>query len=157
MTFIVTICYGVCMTTDSDINHHLPLGNANWGAVRAALGLLAIVQLLLLSVYFEYAAGYFISSFALGCAAFYFLMTLSRLNKTHEMVSIPGVTVQDHIGSDLFDDLPVPMIEADENGEILQANAATCALIGRDDLVGATLDSIVEGLGRSIRDVWRIR
>jgi len=133
-------------------NLHLPFGTANWTTVRAALGLLAVAQLLLLSIYLEYAPAYFITSLALGSAAFYFLITLTQTRKSMPITLPPEVEKVDHIGSDLFDDLPVPMIDTGENGEILQANAAACTLIGRDDLVGETLDGIVEGLGRSIRD-----
>ena len=140
------------MSTETEINHHLPFINANWGTVRAALGLLALAQLLLLSIYLEYMPGYFITSFALGSAAFYFLTTLSRRRTFAVMADTPIAINNDHIGSDLFDDLPVPMIDTDESGEILQVNSAASVLIGRDDLVGETLDSIVEGLGRSIRD-----
>jgi two-component system cell cycle sensor histidine kinase/response regulator CckA len=139
------------MTTETEISHHLPFANANWNTVRAALGLLALAQLLLLSIYLEYAPGYFFTSFALGSAAFYLLMTLARSRKPVAAVVMRSAENSDHIG-DIFDDLPVPMIDTDENGEIRQVNSAACALIGRDDLVGETLDSIVEGLGRSIRD-----
>ena len=140
------------MTTETEISHRLPLKYANWANVRAALGLLALAQLLLLSIYLEYAPGYFIISFALGSAAFYFLMTLARSHHTVAPVDLADAGKTNHIGCDLFDDLPVPMIDTDENGEIRQVNSAASVLIGRDDLVGEALDSIVEGLGRSIRD-----
>jgi len=140
------------MSSETEIGFDLPFVNANWKTALAALGLLALAQLLLLSIYLEYAVGYFIISFALGSVAFYFLITLVRPRKTSMMAIMPEVETANHIGSDLFDDLPVPMINTGESGEILQVNAAACALIGRDDLVGETLDGIVEGLGRSIRD-----
>ncbi len=140
------------MSSDTETSLFLPSLNANRGTVLAALGVLALAQLLVLSMYFEYAPGYFLTSFALGSTAFYFLMTLSRLRKPAAMPMEPIAEKEDHIGSDLFDDLPVPMINTDNRGEILQVNAAACVLIGRDDLVGDTLDSIIEGLGRSIRD-----
>ncbi len=140
------------MSTGTETGHHLPVQTANWKTVRAALGLLALAQLLLLSMYLEYAPGYTLASLALGSAAFYFLMTLTRPRKDVAITVIPNVEKTDQIGSELFDDLPVPMIDTGENGEILQVNAAACALIGRDDLVGEMLDSILEGLGRSIRD-----
>lgn len=139
------------MSTDTKTSQ-LPFVNANWTTVRAAIGLLALVQLLLLSIYLEYAPAYFITSLALGSAAFYFLMTLTKQRKSVVTALMPDTDTTTHIGNDLFDDLPVPMIDANEAGEILQVNSAACALIGRDDLVGETLDSIVEGLGRSIRD-----
>ncbi len=140
------------MSTDTETSHQLPFVNANWATVRAAIGLLALVQLLLLSIYLEYAPAYFITSVALGSAAFYFLLTLTKQCKPVVAALMPDADKAHHIGCDLFDDLPVPMIDANEVGEILQVNSAACALIGRDDLVGETLDSIVEGLGRSIRD-----
>ncbi len=140
------------MSTETETSLHLPFVNANWKTVRAALGLLAMVQLLLLSIYLEYAPGYFITSLALGSAVFYFLMTLAGLRGDVATAVVPDTEIADHIGNDLFDDLPVPMVNTGENGEILQVNAAACALVGRDDLVGETLDSIMEGLGRSIRD-----
>ncbi len=139
------------MSTDIKTNQ-LPFLNANWTTVRAAIGLLALLQLLLLSIYLEYAPAYFITSLALGSAVFYFLMTLAKQRKSVVTALMPDTEMAPHIGCDLFDDLPVPMIDANEAGEILQVNAAACALIGRDDLVGEALDSIVEGLGRSIRD-----
>lgn len=126
--------------------------NANQNTVAIAVGLFSIVQLLLLSVYFDYAFGYLVSSIGLGSLAFFVMSHLSR--RKDVMVEGNFADVEDHyqIGSDLFDDLPVPMINANETGEILQANTAACVLIGRDDLVGASLDTVVEGLGRSIRD-----
>ena len=140
------------MTTETEINHHQPFINANWGSVQAALALLVLLQLLLLSIYLEYAPGYFVVSFALGGGTFYLLIMLSRSRKSVVKAVAFVANKPDHIGSDLFDDLPVPMIDADESGVIHQVNTAACTLIGRDDLVGLHLDNIVEGLGRSIRD-----
>lgn len=140
------------MTTEANINDTLPIENTGWVVVRAVIVLLAIVQLLLLSVYFNYTPGFLITSIALGSSAFYLVSILSCPREVCATDSFSIVEELDHIGDDLFDDLPVPMINADESGEILQANTAACSLIGRDDLVGASLESIVEGLGRSIRD-----
>lgn len=44
------------------------------------------------------------------------------------------------------------MINTNQTGDILQINAASSVLIGSNSLVGASLDAVVEGLGRSIRD-----
>jgi len=140
------------MTTKTESSLHPPFVNAKWRSIQATLAVLVLLQLLLLSVYLKYAPGYFVVSFALGSGMFYLLMMLRRARKPAANVNTLVANKPDHICNDLFDDLPVPMIGADKNGEILQANAAACALIGRDDLVGLYLDSIVEGLGRSIRD-----
>ena len=140
------------MTTEAEINEPPPIKNIDWVTVRAVIGLLAIVQLLLLSIYFDYAPGFLITSLALGSLAFYLVSILSRTREVFATDSFSNVEELGQIGDDLFDDLPVPMINADESGNILQANTAACRLIGHNDLVGASLDSIVEGLGRSIRD-----
>ncbi|OUS08688.1 hypothetical protein A9Q96_04440 [Rhodobacterales bacterium 52_120_T64] len=140
------------MSNEAETSDHLPFANANWTTVRAALGLMALVQLLLLSIYLEFVPGYLTSSLALGSVAFYFLMQLARSSTPEATSRIPAVDATHQVGSELFDDLPVPMIDTSENGEILQVNAAASALIGRDDMVGEALDSHIEGLGRSIRD-----
>ena len=140
------------MTTEAEINEPLPIKNIDWVTVRAVIGLLAIVQLLLLSIYFDYAPGFLITSLALGSLAFYLVSILSRTREVFATDSFSNVEELGQIGDDLFDDLPVPMINADESGNILQANTAACSLIGHDDLIGASLETIVEGLGRSIRD-----
>jgi hypothetical protein len=87
------------MSTETETSHYLPFENANWGSVRAALSLLALAQLLLLSIYLEYAPGYFITSLALGSAASYFLMTLTRPRKALAMTGVPDAEKTDHIGS----------------------------------------------------------
>ncbi|MCK5640830.1 MAG: hypothetical protein KAJ19_08535, partial [Gammaproteobacteria bacterium] len=51
-----------------------------------------------------------------------------------------------------YNDLPIPIIEVDPAGVIINANVLARALIGNGDLVGTQLDHVVEGLGRSIRD-----
>ncbi len=139
-------------SVDTGIPAPRTIESAGWGAVKSALGLLALVQALLLSVYFKFPLGYFLASIGLGGAFFYFLMTLIRLFRVAETRDSLVVEEPAYVGHDLFDDLPVPMIEAAEDGEILQANAAANALLGQQDMGGLTLDSMVEGLGRSIRD-----
>ena len=101
------------MSTETEISHNHPYANTNWGPVRAALGILVVAQVLLLWIYLEYAPGYFIASVALGGAAFQFLITLSRSRKSAAMAVMPFAENADHIGDDLFDDLPVPMIDSD--------------------------------------------
>lgn len=140
------------MTAEAKPTELLPPENADWSAITAIAGLLAIVLLLILSLYFEYTPGFLLSSISLGGLVFYMTSILSRPRKESVSTSFRDICEPDHIGSDLFDDLPVPMINTSNSGEILQANAAACALIGREDFVGASLDTMVEGLGRSIRD-----
>lgn len=126
--------------------------DAGWSAVKSALVLLGLVQLLLLSVYFDFALGYFLASIGLGCAFFFFLITLIRLFRVSEHAAERPKTDAVCVGADLFDDLPVPMIETSDAGVVLQVNAAAIALLGANDLNGKMLETAIEGLGRSIRD-----
>lgn len=146
------INYRGYIVTEANISHFPDNRRADWRVIIAVLGVLGLLQILLVSVYFEYTAGYFITSLLLGVAGYFLFKVMKRsLKATGNPVGYSKV-LSSHIGNDLFDDLPVPMIDTDQSGEIRQVNAAACALIGRSDLVGAHLDSVVEGLGRSIKD-----
>jgi len=61
------------MTTKSDTKLPFLFGSLNWAIVRALTGLLVILQLLMLSLYFGYVTGFAISSIALGGSVFYLM------------------------------------------------------------------------------------
>ncbi|MHA1127873.1 MAG: PAS domain-containing protein [Alphaproteobacteria bacterium] len=42
-----------------------------------------------------------------------------------------GLTISTYVDRDLFDDLPVPMIDTSVEGRIIRANSAACSLLGR--------------------------
>ena len=51
-----------------------------------------------------------------------------------------------------FGDLPVPLLKVAMDGEVLHANSAALRLLGAESTVGESLSSLMEGLGRPIRD-----
>jgi hypothetical protein len=67
------------MATETDIGNSLQPLNGDRRAAGAALGVLALLQILLLSVYMEFTSGYFIVSIMLGGAGYFLLSAISRI------------------------------------------------------------------------------
>ncbi len=104
---------------------------------------LAIFAGLAASLATQYTLGIIVLSLAGGSAVYYLLLTGLRLQWPQRNVPPPP---------DLFDDLPVPMIEAAPDGAIRRANGAALALLGAGDVSESNLCDLVEGMGRSVSD-----
>ncbi len=104
---------------------------------------LAILAGLAASLATQYTLGIIVLSLAGGSAVYYLLLIGLRLQWPQRNVKPPP---------DLFDDLPVPMIEAGPDGTIRRANGAALALLGAGDVSESNLCDLVEGMGRSVCD-----
>ncbi len=122
---------------------------------RRFVGLIVLaVSLLLfmaLSIRFHFSPGYFGAPVILG-VVLYFLYETShkvRYPKPDSTATGDSMIARD---CEMFDDLPVPMIDVDTKGAIVRANLAVEKLLSRPLKPGTALSEIFEGLGRSIRD-----
>lgn len=128
------------------------LGNR---ALRAIAMLLILINILYLSIFATFPFGIFLNMIALGASTYYLLTSVSLTRKpegTPASLTIPAKVVHTYVGSNLFDDLPVPMIDVATDGKIVRANLAAARLMGHTDLSGKNLAEVMEGLGRSIND-----
>ncbi len=122
--------------------------------MRRFVSLLMLVAVLLvllaLSLRYHFYFGYYSVPVILGFVLF-FLLDSSRKIRVENALRTKEKSV---IASDceMFDDLPVPMIELLGDGKITQANRAALRLMARNEVTGEAFSNIFEGLGRSIRD-----
>ena len=108
-------------------------------------GIVSVVLLagLSASIIANYMLGVILLSLASGSAFYYLLLSGLRLEWPRRREKPPP---------DLFDDLPVAMIEAGTDGQVRRANSAALGLLGVTDVRGRNLCDLVEGMGRSISD-----
>lgn len=130
------------MTNVEEKNTAAP-DNSFGAFVVATVVTLVLAVALAAALFFGYGLGILLLSVALG-GAFYFVIAAGLRLRPPDPARKPL--------RDLFDDLPVPMIEAAASGKILRANEAALALLGRETLTGQHFPDVVEGMGRSITD-----
>lgn len=136
----------------SDLNAVPNIGaKANQRFISLIVMAFSLLLIMALSIRFGFAAGYFIAPVFLGIVLFFLSSVRKHIQFSPQTfrTSVTGINTRD---DNLFDDLPVPMIEVSDDGKVLRGNRAALKLTGRENLPSQMLPDIFEGLGRSIRD-----
>jgi len=122
-------------------------------AILSGLFVLVVAGVLTVSLKAQFTIGYGLAAIAFGAGIYHLIWSVGRIQGAVSGIAKEKLApIPEYVNRDLFDDLPVPMVDATPEGVILRANVAAIALIGQGEMAGKNLCDIVEGMGRSLVD-----